>query len=279
VTHPDTALVNVNGRWPLFLPRHRALRPEWPWWEATRLAAMHHVIRLHVESFTRRGLGDQVTRPIVIDVGAEEGDFPALWSSWGADVALAEPNPKVWPNIKLIWEANRLRPPLFCWPGFLGASPQFGTVEWGDTPPWPACADGPVISDHGFCQLGERPDLPTGTIDGLVRALPVWDDATGKLSHHEQTDQCDGMARFPSVITMDVEGSELHVLEGAADTLDRYRPAVFVSVHPEFMAHHYAIADGRQAVLDHMAGHGYEGTYLGTDHEEHWMFLPEGARP
>jgi hypothetical protein len=59
----------INGRWPLLLPDHRAARPSWGWWEATRLAAMHHFIQP----------GD-----VVYDVGAEEGDFPCLFSTWGA---------------------------------------------------------------------------------------------------------------------------------------------------------------------------------------------------
>lgn len=227
----------VNGRWPLLLPKHRATRPEWPWWEATRLAAMAHHI----------GPGD-----VVWDVGAEEGDFPALWASWGAQVVLAEPNPLVWPNIKAIFEANQLPDPALCWPGFLGASIVEGPREYSGTGPWPASADGPVIGDHGFCQLNERPDLPASTIDALV---------------------VDG-APAPTVLTLDVEGSELHVLWGAEDTLDHHRPIVFVSIHPEFMAEQYGQPDGVQRIRDLMAGHGYQEQFLSIDHEHHWMFLP-----
>ena len=55
----EVRLVHVNGRWPLWLPEHRAARPEWPWWEAARLSAMHHVL----------GQGGHT----VWDVGAEIG--------------------------------------------------------------------------------------------------------------------------------------------------------------------------------------------------------------
>lgn len=235
----------INGRWRLLLPEHRAARPEWPWWEAHRLAAMAHVIRP----------GD-----IVWDVGAEEGDLPALWRSWGAHVVMAEPNPKVWPNIKLVWEANGLPEPLLCWPGFLGAEPDGALPDVGQLLyRWPKCADGPVIGDHGFCQLGERPDLPTTTIDLLVRS---------------------GVTA-PSVLTMDVEGSELHVLSGASETLAAHRPHVFVSIHPEFMAHHYGIAEGVEAVRELMERHGYpadDHVFLCTDHEHHWWFPPRSVR-
>lgn len=225
----------INGRWLLRLPEHRAARDSWPWWEATRLAAMRH----HLDQ------GD-----VVWDVGAEEGDFPALWASWGAQVVLAEPNPRVWPNIRAIFYGNHLPDPLFCWPGFLG-----DVDDRGREPPalgWPGCAEGPVIGDHGFCQLGERPDLPTASIDSLV---------------------IDGV-RPPTVLTMDVEGSELHVLRGARETLEAHRPKVFVSIHPEVMLDHYGLQDGVQMVRNLMASHGYDEQFLSIDHEHHWMFLP-----
>lgn len=232
----------VNGRWPLVLPEHRAARPEWPWWEATRLASMH----AHLAP------GDAI-----YDVGAEEGDFPALWATWGCEVAMAEPNPRVWPNIRAIWEANSLRPPLTTWPGFLGDHVAGPAPDWkgdGSTPfAWPACAFGEIIGDHGFCQLGERPDIPMTTLDQLVMV-------EGEPA--------------PDAITMDVEGSELHVLRGGAETLRLHRPKVWVSIHPAFMAHHYGIADGTAAVREFFAELGYRDTYLCTDHEEHWMFLP-----
>lgn len=229
----------VNGRWPLLLPEHRAARPEWPWWEAGRLAAMATVV----------GPGS-----VVWDVGAEEGDFPALWATWGADVVLAEPNPRVWPNIAAIWRANALREPLACWPGFL-ADHQAGAAVLlydEDALGWPACADGPVIGDHGFCRVEERPDLPTTTIDRLVAA---------------------GVA-VPTVVTIDVEGAELLVLDGALQTLSRHRPEVFVSIHPEFMAHHYGVEDGVGAVLRLMAELDYDEQFLAIDHEHHWWFRP-----
>lgn len=229
--------VLVNGRWPLLLPKHRAARPEWPWWEATRLAAMRTVI----------GTGS-----VVWDVGAEEGDFPALWSSWGADVVLAEPNPKVWPNIRAIFDANDLADPMLCWPGFIGDQVVDAEREYLGTGPWPASTAGPVIGDHGFCQLGERPDLPTTTVDELV---------------------ADGVPA-PTVLTMDVEGSELQVILGAEDTLNRHRPHVFVSIHPEFMLHHYGIEDGVDRIQAEMRRHEYSETFLCIDHEHHWWFRP-----
>lgn len=229
----------INGRWPLLLPEHRAMRPEWPWWEAGRLAAMATVI----------GPGS-----VVWDVGAEEGDFPALWASWGAGVVLAEPNPKVWPNIAAVWRANDLPDPLLYWPGFIADAEAEAARNTLPVPHrgWPACADGPVIGDHGFCRVEERPDLPTTTVDRLV--------AMGVTP--------------PTVLTMDVEGAELLVLRGAGHTLGVHRPEVFVSIHPEFMAHHYGIVDGVDAVRAFMAELDYREQFLAIDHEHHWWFRP-----
>ncbi len=228
---------SINGRWKLLLPEHRAARDSWPWWEATRLAAMR----------------DQIEPGHVVwDAGAEEGDFPALFATWGAQLVLAEPNPRVWPNIKAIWDANGLGDPLLCWPGFFADRIEGEREPAVESEVWPDCAYGDVIGDHGFCQLGERPDRPLTTIDELV---------------------ADGVPA-PDVITMDVEGSELFVLRGAAETLRRHRPVVFVSVHPEFMAHHYGIEDGLGAVRCFMDEAGYDFAYLCTDHEVHEMYRP-----
>lgn len=228
----------INGRWPLMLPTHRADRLEWPWWEATRLAAMATVI----------GPGS-----IVWDVGAEEGDFPALWASWGAKVYLAEPNPLVWPNIRLVFEENNLADRVLgCWPGFL-ADHKGGTPPAYSTSFWPSCAFGDVIGDHGFCRVEERPDLPSTTIDERV--------ASGWLP--------------PTVLTLDIEGAEFLALQGARQTLERHRPEVFVSVHPEFMAHHHGVVDGVGLIASIMEPLSYELTYLCTDHERHEWWRPK----
>lgn len=232
----------INGRWALKLPEHRAARPVWAWWEATRLACMHHYL----------GQGGHV----VWDVGAEEGDFPALWASWGNSVVLWEANSAVWPNIKAIWKANGLSDPLATFPGFAadhnGDNDLLHLRRFGEPgrPVWPTAADGPVIGDHGFRNLSERPDIPRLTIDTAAAYAPP-----------------------PTAITLDVEGSEYRVLLGAEDVLTRNRPLVWVSVHRDFMRDMY---DDTPEDLDNfMADLAYERTPLTTDHEAHVWYWPK----
>lgn len=262
----------INGRWSLFLPEHRAARPEWETgWERERLDSMHeHLTALEGHMFDYPSEYPDRHRPVIIDVGVEEGDLTALFSKWGCDVVMVEPNPRVWPNVRAIWKANGLRPPLALWVGFAGdqsSSADDGLewqrehvwrpADWSDlTGPWPMCAYGEVIGDHAFLHLAQHPHVPCLTLDQLAANVPRVD-----------------------AITMDVEGSELRVLRGAEGILRRDRPLVWVSVHTDqqWMDENYPLA-GRDAVVRWMDARGYEGQLLAIDHEEHWFFRhPEGV--
>jgi len=239
VTQP----VLINGRWTLELPPHRAARPQWlienGGWETERLAAMHDVITAGMTVF---------------DIGAEEGDFPALCASWGAQVVMFEPNPLVWPNIKLIWDANGLTPRGW-FVGFASSKtdrhPQCEEPIFSepDADGWPACAYGRVIGNHGFRNVSERShDTPQITIDDYIESTGI----------------------APDMLTLDVEGAELEVLRGAAKTLLARKIPVFVSIHPTFMVAMHGYNDG--VLHDFMTSIGYHGEHLATDHEEHWKF-------
>lgn len=235
----------INDRWTLLLPEHRAARDSWPTWEKERLAAMHDTIRP----------GD-----VVVDIGAEEGDFPGLWASWGADVVLFEPNPRVWPNIRAIWEANGFRPPLGWFVGFASdetdLNPPHCDVRAEPVDGWPACAYGPIIGNHGFRHLAEQTDTtPQVTLD----------------------DWCAEHGIRPDVLTIDVEGSELRVLRGADRLLYEDHPTVFVSIHTDevWMDEKYDRVS-EPDVTAWMHAHGYSGQHLITDHEMHFVYRPTG---
>jgi FkbM family methyltransferase len=266
----------INDRWPLLLPKHRADRPEWPHWEAGRLASMWH----HLAGKSRNecdGCGGMVASTggfvnaqngeVVYDIGSEEGDFPALFSSWGCDVVLFEPNDRVWPNIRAVWDANQLRPPLGMFVGFAGpdddrcahlakGTPDVDGVWSGE---WPEAAYGPVIGDHGFKTMPEYPEIPRFAIDDVARFL-----------------------KPPTAITIDVEGAEYEVLLGAQKTLQEFKPKVWVSVHPEPAYLTYDRPFILKDIQALMADCGYPqdpttgefGTFIASDHEDHWVWLP-----
>ena len=260
--HDELRMVEtlMNGRWLLKLPSHRAYRPEWttpPYWEEPRLAAMAECIARQGAQAAR----DSQPRPVVYDCGAEEGDMTGLFASWGADVVAIEANFDVWPNIRAIFDANGLNHRLTgCFVGFVGDELR-NRPEWdaeyvgasGRTPWWPTCAYRPVISDHGFMNLNERPDCPVTTIDRLAEIYGP-----------------------PTVITIDTEGSELTVLRGAYRTLVEHRPTVFVSVHQD-LPHidQWFPGDTGEKLAEYMRSLGYYGEDLALDHELHQMWTPE----
>lgn len=246
--HYDHTIVEalVCGHWTLKLPDYRAYRRGRAWHEAARLHALFAAVHP----------GD-----VVYEVGAEEGDYAALFTTWGAKVVLVEPNPWCWPSIKASMDANGTRP--WAWlQGFLAdrawkadTGERFVEPRFGRAPEWPPSADEPLIAEHGFQHIAEH---------GLV---------TGAWT----LDQLAARAGQPQVVSIDVEGGELHVLKGARKTLTEQKPVVFVSIHPPFLRDLYDTDPAE--VHDLMAAHGYEGIHLATDHEVHYMFIhPEGRR-
>lgn len=234
----------LNGEFEIVLPKHRADRPDWfteAGWEKQRLSALHGAI------------ADQPD-PVVYYVGAEEGEFPALCQMWGARVALFEPNPRVWPNIRAIWQANDLQPPLLSFVGFASnvtdlwpPHPEVPDIFVEDG--WPSCAHGPVIGDHGFKELYQQADaFPQIRIDDLTD-IPA-----------------------PTIITFDCEGSEWQVMRGAEQTVRKHKPLIFASIHPEYMFHQWGeySRDFRNWIIDL----GYDETLLAYDHELHAVYTP-----
>ncbi len=219
----------INDRWDIILPEHRANRPEYhtpPYWEEARLNAMNLKIKE----------GD-----VVYYVGAEEGEMPALCQMWGAKVVLFEPNDRVWPNIKAIWDANDLDEPLATFCGFAANNTNGSITPEG----WPLSVNGPIIGDHGFRELKtEGATLPCIKLDDVDF--------------------------IPNVISLDVEGSEYEVLRGADRILNQHKPTVFLSLHPEFMFAQYIEYgyDLRQWIRSI----GYKETLLSYEHEVHLMY-------
>jgi FkbM family methyltransferase len=226
----------INGKWHIILPKHRHDRPEWyteKGWERARLDSIHKNI---------------TNEDTMFYVGAEEGDMPALIQMWGAKMVLFEPNPKVWPNIKAIWDANHLTHP-WCFNGF-AANKTTGGAEFKND--FPDSASGEIIGNHGFKELAyESNYYPCAKIDSIVNVSGL----------------------IPSAISCDVEGAEFEVLKGAEQTILKYHPKLWMSIHPEFAFRMFGVYqyDIRNWIIDR----GYKEQILDYQHELHTFYEPK----
>ena len=75
----------------------------------------------------------------------------------------------------------------------------------------------------------------------------------------------------PVLIKCDVEGAELLVLQSAERALRELRPALLLSVHPQFLPKYGQTPEDVRAFL---RGHGYRIEVVAVDHEEHWWCVP-----
>ncbi len=66
---------------------------------------------------------------------------------------LVEPNPKVWPNAKAIWEANDLKFPMGLFEGFASNITSKDALEHIYSDGWMPHANEEVIGNHGFKEL------------------------------------------------------------------------------------------------------------------------------
>lgn len=257
MTQPKTVQARFPGGRTLDVLEHRARAHDFATWEREAVEA--------VLAYLERGM-------VVYDVGAEEGEFSALWGKVvGPErVYLFEPTPSVWPNIRAVWQANFGHSPrpgdvFYALPGGMfhgfvsdrsvAVAPPGGRRYLSDG--WPACSDGRLQPDSRFSVVHERPDIQSITIDDHAR-----------------------LHAPPDVIVCDVEGAECLVVEGATQVLTIKRPELFVSVHADPALERHRSAAGVQStrarLFDLMHGHGYVERLISTDHEEHWQFTPAG---
>ena len=223
----------INNKWEMNLPEHRDQSLQWAYWEIERNAALNKNIRK----------GD-----ILVDAGSEQGDLPAMFATWGAQVFLIEPNPLFWPTIKQCFEMNDVKP-IGYFTGFASDTclmPEELLEEpfqLQDHDGWPGCAWMDNLQNNDFRNVLERHhDTPQTTIDSL------------NLDHID-------------VINMDIEGAEVLALRGAEQTLREDKPLVFVSVHPSFMLKDHGVT--QEQLLEWLESLGYEWEILATDHEVH----------
>jgi hypothetical protein len=137
----------------------------------------------------------------------------------------------------------------FCFAGF--ASNDTTAELWNQNTKdnWPRYAEDEVIGNHGFKELYlEAQNYPQYKLDDVYAYY--------------------GTA--PTVITMDVEGSEFEVLKGAEKTILQHKPKIWLSLHPEFLYAQWNVY-GRE-VRDWIIDRGYKETLLAYDHEVHLYY-------
>lgn len=194
----------ICDRWPLVLPDFRAeFHEARPTWEIGRLQDARERVR---------------PGSVVYDVGAEHGDFTALYASWGARVVPVECADAYWPCIEATYRANGLPDPESWVRGFAGAQDAGNHRLRIGRSSWPLQAMGPVVADPGFAHLAQQADsIPVFTLDTIAKAIDL----------------------MPDTLMIDVEGAEWHVLAGAYGLLRDRSMTVYVSVHEPTMGEWY----------------------------------------
>lgn len=195
----------INDKYPLVMPQHRVdFHAEKPWWESSRLTSCHERM---------------LPGMTVYDIGAEHGDFTALYQTWvGSEghVVPFEPSPPYWPCIRETYEANDLAPPVAWFAGFAGPvtqRPATVTIDDRERNGWPRCAWG-ANSDEDigrFRHLSQQMvETPTTRIDQFAVRWEL----------------------MPDAVVIDVEGAEYEVLNGMTGLfVNGVHPLVYVSVH------------------------------------------------
>lgn len=184
---------------------------------------------------------------ILFDIGAEVGWMSVIYGQMvhPMNMVLIEPTAEFWPNIEAVWHRNFDAEPLFTYHGLFSNKTTSKEVKEG----WPKASKGNLIDKLSYTYIHDNPKkIPEITLDEFVKQTGI----------------------VPNALTMDTEGSELLILQGAVETLSHRNLKVWVSVHPDLGERDYGVKPGE--VVEFMKKHGYDGTHLATDHEEHWYF-------
>lgn len=220
----------------LMLPEPLASWDVYDYWERART--------LSIQENLKRG-------DVLFDIGAEYGWQSVIYSMFVGpnNMVLMEPTAEYWPNIKEIWDRNGLEKPRGFWAGLVGSENK-NLPAMAKLTDWPEIANGDQLADHmGYTYIHEHGHvLPQITIDKYVEITSI----------------------IPDALTMDTEGAEILVLLGARKTLEKYKPIVWASLHPDLAIKNYGSAVQRIHIL--MEDLGYKSKFLDEDHEEHWVF-------
>jgi len=228
----------VNRKYPVRVPEYLDLHQWWDDWETARFDSM--------EKNLKKGM-------LFFDVGAFDGWQDVIISRFvggGRNMVLIEPVEENWANIRATWEDNLVELPYATCYGFMAADSD-------------QSMDATEIVRHGW---PTKPDYSKVISVTKFKLLNEHRDTTPWI----QFDNLATLIGLPNAINVDVEGGELEVLRSAQWVLTQGRPLVWVAIHPEFMKDRYN--QKPEDIHKFMHSLGYNAEFLGSDHEEHFLF-------
>lgn len=222
----------------LLLPSFLASWDVWDYWERERTESM--------EKHLKKG-------DVLFDIGTEVGWLSIIYGRFVGpeNMVLIEPTPEFWGNIKHTWQKNFDVNPKATLNGLFSnkSDDPFPIGYYGINGTYPDAAANDLIDKLAYTYIHENnAKVPEIKIDDFVKLTKI----------------------VPDALTMDTEGAELFILQGAEETLRTHKPMVWASIHPDLGERDYGVT--KQDVLDFMEALGYEAEYLATDHEEHYYF-------
>lgn len=229
---------HATWKYEFLLPEPLASWDVFDYWEKERIASM--------EKHLKKG-------DVLFDIGTEQGWCNLIYADivGPENMVLIEPTKEFWPNIQATWEKNYpgIKPKGF-YPGlFSDKNTMRETLTPDPSWNWPTCSEGALIDRNKYQYIHENEDnVPEITIDQWIKVTKI----------------------VPDALTMDVEGAELLILRGSEATLKKYKPKLFISIHPDLGLRDYGIK--KEDTIKFLEDLGYKGEYLATDHEEHWYF-------
>lgn len=235
--------IGPDSKWQyeVLLPDWLSEKDIWAVWEKERFLSMEHNLNK----------GD-----VLFDIGAECGVMSAVLAQFvgGENMVLFEPCPVWWSGIKAIWDKNNLSTPKYTFLGFVGdeTSGIDDVVEAQIRDGWPEIAftdDLAVTTSYRYLHEPQH--------KAVAQCITI--DDFYKLKGF-----------YPDAITIDVEGAELLVIQGAKEVLAKFHPKAWVSVHPDLGSKNYGL--NVEELHGFMRNLGYTGELLAVDHEEHWYY-------
>jgi len=199
--------------------------------------SVYFFYKRHYETNMVNHLRKQInSQGLFIDVGANIGFYSDLFARWGGKnchILAIEPDPR---NLIFLEDLAKTKPTLSLIPAAVGDSDgQEGILILDPRNP---------MNNH--LGVGQKENqgvtVPVKSVDAIVQDFMASPQPGASLQS------------LPVVlIKIDVQGGELPVLRGAAQTVQKWQPALFVEIDP------WLSKDGADKVLDWIYDHDYLG--------------------